>query len=828
MKKLFVPIGLLLFFALCLVPTGQAQQGSNLSFAAGEPFQVGLTWSALTSGSGSLTQFNVTGLQFFTVNWVVSGSISACTVTLDGASIPGGSFSTGSIVASQTCNSTGTYTTPSATENVRAQLSYSFSGAGSVTFTVRGYTENPATASGAASNVNVTSPVDGSGYVNVDCKTGCASGNPNGQATMANSAPVVIASNQSNLPTNLAQIAGANTAVNNGISGAAVQRVTVASDSTGVLGATQSGTWNVRTQDGSGNGLTSNSTTYTAKFAQDENLLGTLGTAFSTAGKVDVKGADGDLFVRQTTGSNLHVQVDTAPTTAVTESGTWNVRAQDGAGNALTSNSTTFTSKFGLDTNLLGTLGTAFSTAGKVDVKGADGDVFVRQTTGSNLHVQVDTAPTTAVTQSGTWNVRAQDGAGNALTSNSTTYTSKFGLDVNLLGSDGTAFATAGVVDQNLKNVNNAAVATAASGVQKVGIVGNAGATVDAAVAAGTAPTNGVAALGQYNTTTPAPAAAQTVAAQLDQAANSLEFPGVQFKAGAAWTSGTSQNTLQYPTGTTTAGALFSAPAVLVQLDQTTTLTAGAVTWQGSYDNTNWVTIPVAQVLNPNTFAQLTNPYTFVASTNQPFLLLTQGYSYVRANLTTAITGTGSVTPEWATMPSSILTTTLPATAMPGTVPGTAPQYTEVAGGIFNSAAPSPSTGQTSPLQQDAAASLYVAFRSSTNGCASNNGAIASVPLNASTTSAVQLVALSAGKKIYVCAITVLGGGTTPTFSLESGTGSNCATGNTVRLQPMAIPTAAPAQTFPGTVLVTAAGEALCTHLGGTSPTAVGVLSYVQ
>lgn len=45
-------------------------------------------------------------------------------------------------------------------------------------------------------NVGVSSPVDGSGFVNVDCKTGCAAGNANGQATMANSAPVVIASNQ--------------------------------------------------------------------------------------------------------------------------------------------------------------------------------------------------------------------------------------------------------------------------------------------------------------------------------------------------------------------------------------------------------------------------------------------------------------------------------------------------------------------------------------------------------------------------------------------------------------------------------------------------------
>lgn len=65
----------------------------------------------------------------------------------------------------------------------------------------------------------------------------------------------------------------------------------------------------VRNADGAGNLWTSNSTTYTAKFAQDGNLLGTLGTAFTTAGKVDVKGADGDVFVRQATAANLNATV---------------------------------------------------------------------------------------------------------------------------------------------------------------------------------------------------------------------------------------------------------------------------------------------------------------------------------------------------------------------------------------------------------------------------------------------------------------------------------------------------------------------------------------
>jgi hypothetical protein len=83
------------------------------------------------------------------------------------------------------------------------------------------------------------------------------------------------------------------------------------------------------------------------------------------------------------------------PVTLANNQGQVGVNVSDGAGNALTSNSTTYTAKKALDANILGTLGTAFSTAGKVDVKGADGDVFVRQATAANLNA---TATVQAVT----------------------------------------------------------------------------------------------------------------------------------------------------------------------------------------------------------------------------------------------------------------------------------------------------------------------------------------------------------------------------------------------------------------------------------------------
>lgn len=219
--------------------------------------------------------------------------------------------------------------------------------------------------------------------------------NPNGQATMANSAPVVIASDQTEFPVK------AGTNLNTSL---------LALESGGNLATLVTNTTNI------------------------PNVIGTAGSAIPS--KVwQIGGSDGtnaraikvntsgQLDIRPLTSSD---QITIANSTlAVTESGTWSVRAQDGAGNGLTTNSTTYTAKFGLDANLLGTLGTAFSTAGKIDVKGADGDVFVRQSTAANLKA-------TAV---------LNDGSGNAITSTSNA------LDVNIKSQTASSatFGTVGI-----------------------------------------------------------------------------------------------------------------------------------------------------------------------------------------------------------------------------------------------------------------------------------------------------------------------------------------------------------------------------------------------
>ncbi len=196
----------------------------------------------------------------------------------------------------------------------------------------------------------------------------------------------------------------------------------------------------------------------------------------------------------------------------------------------------------------------------------------------------------------------------------------------------------------NVNQIAGSAVSTAAAGVQKVGVVGNAGATVDSTVGAGTAPTNQVVGGSVFNATAPAPTTGQAMAQQADQSGNLRTIPGMATATLSAWTSGTSVNATQNIFTNSGVGA------ALVHLVETTTITAGAITFEVTYDNTNWVTIPADAALDPasTTFAQISLPYTLQASTNKPFLLMGKGWQGLRIKLSTAITGTGSVTPNYA------------------------------------------------------------------------------------------------------------------------------------------------------------------------------------
>src|SRR5580704_9686943 len=108
-NSLFTIMGLLIFFLLCLVPTGQAQQGTPVPYA-NVPAQLAISWT-FTSSSPATGAFTVKGLQFWQIFFVPTGTVSACGLSLDSSSTPG-TFSTGGIVASGTigsCAAAGSY-----------------------------------------------------------------------------------------------------------------------------------------------------------------------------------------------------------------------------------------------------------------------------------------------------------------------------------------------------------------------------------------------------------------------------------------------------------------------------------------------------------------------------------------------------------------------------------------------------------------------------------------------------------------------------------------------------------------------------------------------
>jgi hypothetical protein len=114
------------------------------------------------------------------------------------------------------------------------------------------------------------------------------------------------------------------------------------------------------------------------------------------------------------------------------------------------------------------------------------------------------------------------------------------------------------------------------------------------------------------------------------------------------------------------------------------------------------------------------------------------------------------------------------------------------------------------------------------NPCEDPYATRAAVAGSTSGTSAVQIIAASGSTKIHICSLTVTGvSGTSPTFSLEYGTGTNCATSPTVFVG--AWTTAAnTVYPFGYPVYITPASQAVCYLDGGTTPVQRYTITYVQ
>jgi hypothetical protein len=226
---------------------------------------------------------------------------------------------------------------------------------------------------------------------------------------------------------------------------------------------------------------------------------------------IQMGGSDGTNLQALLVDANKYLKVNVATSTALSVSGTatvtpagstiWQVSpttsansvsnpffetATDNAGHALTVNSTTTTSKYAQDMNILSILGTAPTTVGKLDVKSADGDVFVRSNAASTFPVTatIASSQTIAVTQ------------GTAANLNATVTGSVNVGTVTTLPSLVAGSATIGKVD----------------------LLGNTGAVLDGVNTAATAPANGILTLGIYNSTLPTPSTGQSVGIQVDAA----------------------------------------------------------------------------------------------------------------------------------------------------------------------------------------------------------------------------------------------------------------------------------------------------------------------
>lgn len=121
-----------------------------------------------------------------------------------------------------------------------------------------------------------------------------------------------------------------------------------------------------------------------------------------------------------------------------------------------------------------------------------------------------------------------------------------------------------------------------------------------------------------------------------------------------------------------------------------------------------------------------------------------------------------------------------------------------------------------------------VGIQPGSNPCASPGATLVSVTGSTSGTTAVEVVAASAGAKVYVCSMNIVGvSGTTPTFSLVQGTGTNCATGQTVLVQAWQ-QAANTLYSFHGPVAVSGASNAVCYLQTGTTPVNRYTLTYVR
>lgn len=240
----------------------------------------------------------------------------------------------------------------------------------------------------------------------------------------------------------------------------------------------------------------------------------------------------------------------------------------------------------------------------------------------------------------------------------------------------------------------------------------------------------------------------------------------------------------------------------------TTTVTGGVITFEQTNDTANdasgiTLSLQDATVLTQTNVTTLT-----LAATTVKHYHAAITSRYIRFRISTAFAGTGTVgatvnlrTTSYAPLVVNVNQAT--AASLNATVAG---NLTTVA--TVTAAGIAPGT---------------------TNGCLSPGSTLVSISGATSGTAATQLIALVAAKKIFICSMTIMAvSGTTPTFSLVQGTGTNCATSQVVLVNAFSTATAGQTFAFANPVAVSVSADAVCYLQTGTTPIVNYTITYTQ
>ena len=237
------------------------------------------------------------------------------------------------------------------------------------------------------------------------------------------------------------------------------------------------------------------------------------------------------------------------------------------------------------------------------------------------------------------------------------------------------------------------------AGVSTVNVQGHAGSTLDSTVVPGTAPTNGLAVLGQYNTTPPTCTASQTVALQVNAQGALI------VQASVAPATGT-QTTVIVGTSTVEVAGIVGTSTVTI---------AGSVTLAETptVAISGTATVEVAGILGTSTVQVAGISAGTVAIAGTSTVTVAGGTVDVAGTSTVAVVGTSTVEVAGIVGTSTVAVAGSVTVDVTGQIAGpvaagTAASSSVLTGSVYNTAAPSLTNTQQAARQADSAGNLRI------------------------------------------------------------------------------------------------------------------------